>query len=68
MRKGYSEIVPGDPVMISRYISEALEGITEALKHIQGYFRGYSGVRVSPVAFRFLGHLIAAYDTLTHNI
>ncbi len=40
------EVVPEDPEAISRYISEALEGISEALEHIQGVFRGYVGARV----------------------
>ncbi len=48
------EVVPGGPETIPRYISEALESISEALEHIQLYFRGYSGACVSPVAFREL--------------
>ena len=67
MRKGGAEAVPGYLESILEYISEALEGITEALEHIQGYIRGYSGIRVSPVASRLLGHPVAIYDRLTHN-
>ena len=46
------QTVPGDRGNISRYISEALEGITEALEHTQGYIRGYSGASVSPMYTR----------------
>ena len=37
---------------ISQCISETLEGISEAFKHIQEYFRGYSDTCMSPVYIR----------------
>ncbi len=37
---------------VSRYISEAFEGIEKAREHIQWYIRGHSGTRVSPVYTR----------------
>ncbi len=47
-----SEILLGGLKHMFGYISELLEGISEGLEDIQGYIRGYSGDRVSPVAFR----------------
>ncbi len=68
------EIITIILITLSRYVSEALENISEALEYIQGYIKGYSGARVSPVAFRevrnrspitkdvFLrGHLMSSY-------
>ena len=40
--------------MVQKYISEALEGITEALKGVEWYLNRYLSVRRAPVAFSYV--------------
>ncbi len=41
--------------MVRKYVSEALEGITKALKGLEWYLNRYWNARRAPVAFREVG-------------